>query len=413
MARLIDVDEALRLIRGHVTPGPVVEMPLGEALWRTLAVAVACDAEFPPFDRSVMDGYAVRAEDVAGAPVTLRVVGQVPAGSSATARLGPGQAMQINTGAPIPAGADAVVRVEATVADDDTRSVLVKAAVGAGTFITRRGAYAPAGRTALEAGTLLSPAAVGVAATCGAARVQVYRQATVGVLSTGDELVEIAQTPSGAEIRNSNQPMLAALIRTAHAHALTLRPARDDRAGLRTSIAEGLASADMLCITGGVSMGAFDFVPEILRDAGAVFHVRKMAIKPGRPMIFAVMPDGAPVFALPGNPASAFVCFELFVRAALAGLEGRAWRPAYVRATLSGSLQPTRDRRSFIPVRAHIADDGGVVAETVSWGGSGDPFGIARANALVMRPPGSGGVEPGDAVSVMLLDRLGGAWDRV
>jgi molybdopterin molybdotransferase len=386
-----------------VKPLDTAIVPLREALFRTLAEAVRCDVDYPPFDRAVMDGYAVRAEDVRGAPVSLRVTGQVAAGAAAPDGLRAGEAIQINTGAMIPPCADAVVRIEDTEADPAKGMVLIRTAVPVGQFITRRGAYVRAGRIVLEGGTRLTPVAMGAAASAGAASVRVFRRPTVAILSTGDELIDIAETPRGAMIRNSNEYVLEALVRSAHAEAVRLEVARDAVEVLRERIAVGLRH-DVLCITGGVSMGTFDFVPKVLLEFGASFHVHKMAIKPGRPTIFATTPRGKLIFALPGNPASALVGFELLVRPALAALEGRAARPPLCRATLGGSLPPNGPRRAYVPSRVRVNKVGGLEVEPLSWQGSGDAFGMARADALIMRPPQSGPVNAGDEVSVLLLD---------
>ena len=402
---MIDVDEAYKVLFANVTPGRTEQVRLEAALYRTLAAAVRCDVDFPPFDKSAMDGYAVRAADVAVAPAKLKVVGQIAAGATSEKALAAGEAMQINTGAPLPPGADTVARVEITELTGTGEAVLIRESVPPGKFVTPRATYTSAGQTVLEAGTRLTALAIGAAATAGAARVTVYRRPKVAILVTGDELVEIDRRPVGAQIRDSNRHLLAALITSAHAEPVALATARDDRESLREQILSGLGS-DVLCITGGVSMGAFDFVPEALEACGARFHIRKMAIKPGRPTIFATTPAGTLIFGLPGNPASAFVGFELLVRPALAALEGRPGAvPPCVRATLRGSVQSTTDRRAFVPARAFVGDHGEWVVETLSWHGSGDSFGMAAANALIVQPPKTDAVTSGADVSILLLDR--------
>ncbi len=403
---LIDVPEAQAILFRHVRPGATVRMPLREALFRTLVEPVSCDVDYPPFDRSVMDGYAVRAADVASAPVQLKLVGRIAAGAMPQKKLSSGQTMQINTGAPLPAGADAVVRLEDTQLSSDATHLMFQQSVPPGHFITRRGTYVSAGQTVLAAGTRLTPLEIAVAATAGAASVTVYRQPRVAVLATGDELIDIDQTPRGAEIRNSNQYLLEALIRGTHAEPLVLGVARDHPETTRTKIAEGL-EADVLCITGGVSVGEFDFVPKALAALGACVHIHKMMIKPGRPTLFATMPSGTLVFALPGNPVSAFVGFELFVRPSLAALEGRCGIvPRPVGAKLRGALSASADRRSYWPARVQADPDGDLHAEALAWHGSGDPFGLATANAMIMRPPNSPAATTGERVSVLLLDRV-------
>lgn len=406
---MIDIDEAYRIVFASIEPIDTVEVPLDDSLHRTLARSIQCDLDHPPFDRSVMDGYAVRAVDVAGAPVTLRVAGQIAAGACVDDSVAPGEAMQINTGAPIPRGADAVVRVEQTEpvgSGDFPRQVLIRSPVESGTFITRRATYGSAGQTVLQAGTLMTPAAIGAAAAAGASRVTVYRRPTVALLATGGELVEIDRVPRGSQIRNSNLHQLQALVLSAHAEPAPLDIVPDDRERLRESIGAALRY-DVLCITGGVSMGAFDFVPEVLEQCGARFHIQKMAIKPGRPIHFATTDDGTLIFALPGNPVSAFVGFELLVRPALAALQGRTGRvPKPVQAQLRGTVSATRDRRAYLPARVEISDDGLCVVEPLSWRGSGDAFGLAGANAMIVRPPNVPSAGNGETVSILLLDRV-------
>ncbi len=403
---MIDIYEAQETLLRAIKSGESVKVPLGEALGRTLAVPVQTDVDYPPFDRSVMDGYAVRAGDVSNAPVMLRVAGQIAAGRKPTESLGPGEAIQINTGAPIPSGADAVVRVEETELSGSGEQVLVRTPVPQGQFITPRATYVSGGSRVLSVGTRLTSLALGAAASAGASHVTVYRRPKVAILSTGNELVEIDHRPTGAEIRNSNQHLLEALVTAAGAEPVVLGIARDDRDVLREKITAGLRS-DVLCITGGVSMGAFDFVPDVLEALDASFHVHKIAIKPGRPTIFATVPDGTPVFARPGNPAGAFVAFVLLVRPALAIMEGRSGAmPRLVRAVLGTSVGPTAGRRTYIPARACVNDAGEWEVKTLSWHGSGDAFGMATANALIMRSPRSEAAPSGEDVMILPLEQF-------
>ncbi len=403
---MIDIQEAYERLLANIGPIETVRVPLDESLHRTLARSVQCDVDYPPFDRSVMDGYAVRAADVADAPVTLLVVGQIAAGAGVDHTLSPGEAMQINTGAPIPPGADAVVRVEQTGPIGSDGRVLIRRSVESGTFITLRATYVSAGQTVLQAGMLMTPAAIGTAASAGASRVTVHRQPTVALLATGGELVDIDKTLQGSQIRNSNQHQLQALVSAAHAKPVILGIALDERDVLREKILLALRY-DVLCITGGVSMGAFDFVPEVLEECGARFHIKKMAIKPGRPIHFATLADGTLIFALPGNPVSAFVGFELLVRPALAALQGRVDAiSALVQARLKGAVTATRDRRTYLPARVEITDDGLWEVEPLSWRGSGDAFGLAGANAMIVRPPNVDGADGGETVSIIVLDRV-------
>jgi len=347
---MIDITKADQIVEQETRALPSGEVPLRAALHRTLAEPVHCDRDYPPFDRALMDGYAVRSVDLANVPVELRVVGHLAANSEATVSVGAGEAMQINTGAPLPPGADAVVPVEDTRRLPDSDEVTIQASTSVGRFIAPRGSYRECGQEALARGTLMTPLEIGVAATCGASKITVYRQPRVGVIVTGDELVPIDQVPTGAAIRDSNRWLLESLILDAHALPVLWGIAADDRDDLRGKIAKGLQSCDVLCLSGGISMGAFDFVPEVLAECGVTFHIRKMAIKPGKPVIFATTAKGTLVFALPGNPISAFVGFTLLVKPALAALEGRPGQaPRAVRAHLRADIGVSEGGEATIP----------------------------------------------------------------
>ncbi len=399
--KLITIDEAIRIVHETVRPHDTDTVPLNDALQRRLAATVATDIDQPPFDRSLMDGYAVRAADVAHTPATLDLAGQIGAGATDIPRVGPGQAVQINTGAPIPPGADAIVRIEDTELIDDGRRVRVREGVDAGKFITPRGSYRTAGQIVLEAGTLMTPLELAVAASAGAAVVTVYRRPMVGILPTGTELIDHTCVPTGAQIRNSNELMLHSLVWTVHCESATLDPVGDDRDAIIEAVEEA-SYCDVLCITGGISKGAFDFVPGVLESMDAEFHIRKIAIKPGRPTIFATLPDGPHVFALPGNPISAYVGFQLLVAAALQRLQGG--EPPIlplVPALLHGEAPAPGKRCGFRPVRAYVDGTGQWHARSLDWQGSGDVFGMATANALLMRRPGSPPAGEGDRVMIL------------
>lgn len=403
---MIDIDEAHLILMQHVSPGSAQTVSLEKALNRTLASPISTDVDYPPFDRSLMDGFAVRARDTENAPVQLHLVGTVNAGALSSIELQAGQAIRINTGAPIPPGADAIVRVEETQTLKNGQHVRIEKPAGNGQFITPRGQYARAGQTVLAAGTHLGPLEIAVAVSASASEVAVYRQSQVAILTTGNELVDVGEPLTGAMIRNSNRYLLDALVRDAHATPIHLGTAGDDRAELAAKIDAGL-QYDVLCVTGGVSMGTLDLVPDVLIECGAEFHVHKMGIKPGRPVIFATAPSGTLIFALPGNPISAFVCFELLVRPALAAREGRPGAlPRRIKALLDGQLAPTRDRRSYSPARLATDEHGGLLAKPLSWSGSGDPFGMATADALIERPPNSPEARTGQSIHVLALTRL-------
>ncbi|MEK6676502.1 MAG: gephyrin-like molybdotransferase Glp [Planctomycetota bacterium] len=404
-AMMVDVVEAQGIVLRNVSVGTTEEVALKDGLFRTIARDICCDRDHPPFDRALMDGYAVRAANVVSSPVVLRVVGQVAAGYLPTRSVEVGEAIQINTGAPIPSGADVVIRVEETELVENGTKVRIGSSGSVGQFITKKGAYAKHGQVVLRAGQRLTPLEIAIAASVGADRVSVYKRPRIAVISTGDELVEVNQTPLGAQIRNSNGALLEALAVSVDAEAVSLGSVKDDPRAIR-AILQRAMECELVCLTGGVSAGEFDFVPRVLEEIGATVRIRKMAIKPGRPVVFATGPKGQLIFGLPGNPISAFVGFELLIRPALAAMQGRSGEVRRgFRAKLVGAIKATTGRRSYWPGRAFVGDDGGWRVEALSWMGSGDPFGMSGANALIEREPNSVEAKDGNGVSVILLNR--------
>ena len=372
------------------------------AVSRTLAEPVVCDVDHPPFDRSMMDGYAVRSVDLGSVPATLDVVGCVAAGNEANLPVGPGQAVQICTGAPVPPGCDAVVRVEDT--DRRAERVTIKVGIAPGRYIATRASSARAGQTALEPGRRLSPAQIAIIAACGHSSVLVHQQPSVALLVTGNELVEPDCKPVGAQIRDSNRYVLDALVRQAHCRPVDLGVARDDPKMLTERLGHGLATG-FLCTTGGVSMGEFDFVPRCLQDCGATIRFHKVAIKPGKPVLFATTADGGCVFGLPGTPMSVLTTFWLLVRPALALRQGCSDAlPRAVTVRLAKPIGATGDRRTFRPARVEPDQDGHLTAEPLVVQGSGDPFGIARANALIETAPHTAAQPQGQDARAVLLE---------
>lgn len=408
--RLLTIAAAQRLVSERVSPGPVESVRLADALGRVTAAPVVCDTDYPPFAKAMMDGYAVRAADVGAGvgPWRLRVVGQIAAGHETDVCVGRGEAMQINTGAPMPAGADAVVRVEDTEATPGGGEVLIGVGVAAGRHVDSRAKYVSAGTRVIEAGVRMDAARVAVAAASGAGTVSVYARPVVSILVTGDELVDVTERARGGRIRNSNGPMLAAMVRESGGEVCDLGVAGDDRVLLERGIRAGLERR-FLCVCGGVSMGAFDFVPEVLASCGVRVLVRKIAVRPGKPTRIGASASGALVFALPGNPLSAFVMFTLLVRPALAAWSGLGWRPpAVVAARLRGDFEATSDREAYLPGRMTVDGDGMTTVERLLWHGSSDLFGFSRANGLIVRGAGAPPSSSGDTVSVIPLGRFAG-----
>src|SRR5271169_5444007 len=318
-ARRIVEEHAARMRLGVVESTGVETVELLAARGRVLAETVVADRDFPPFARATRDGYAVRAADVERVPARLEVIGEVKAGDSvANYAVGPGQAVSIMTGAPLPVGADAVVMVEYTASSG--RSIDTQRTVKAGENFVPRGAEARAGQVLVEQGLRLDHSLIAIAAAVGKCRIQVFRKPRVAVLSTGDELVEIGATPGPAQIRNSNSYSLAAQIEEAGGEAERLPIAPDEPGRLRALIEEGLL-CDLLLLSGGVSMGKFDLVERVLGELGAEFYFTGAKIQPGKPIVFGRCAQRY-FFGLPGNPVSTMVTFRLFVQPMISALAG-------------------------------------------------------------------------------------------
>lgn len=400
---MIDSVAATRLVLQYAQPGATEVVPLSQALGRTLADAVTCDMDYPPFDRAMMDGFAVRAQDVATPGTQLRILGSVAAGSRAPTPLGSGEAYQINTGAPMPDGADAVVPIEVVDVAPHGETVTLQIATTPGKHVAPQASCVRAGSVVLEAGLRLEPAEIATAGAAGAPRVEVYARPTVGVLATGDELVPIDCQPGEAQIRNSNTCMLQALVRRAGGEPVDLGIAGDSGDALREAIRQGLQH-DVLCITGGVSMGQYDLVPDALDHLGCTVRFKKVAIKPGKPTMFATSETGCCVFGLPGNPIGAMVAFLLFVEPVLRVRQGgKPGSRRLTNAVLESAMPPVGDRESYWPAALSTDKNGHLCAKPLSWRGSGDPFGVAGANGLVVRPPQERALASGDAVKVIVL----------
>lgn len=396
---MISVAQALELVLSHANPLPSESVPVTAALGRTLAQDVASDIDSPPWDKSLVDGYAVCAADVATANAELTLLEEVTAGRTPTKTVAPGYATRIMTGAPLPQGADAVVMIERTESVGDTH-VRIQTTATPGQNILRRAASMQCGQVVLHAGQRIRPIEVGVLAEVGRSTVEVIRAPRVAIVSTGDELVDAAQQPTGGQIRNSNGPMLAALVAAAGAQPIALGIARDRADELRAVMARGLAEADVLILSGGVSAGVLDLVPGTLASLGVreVFH--KVNLKPGKPIWFGVHASSQRlVFGLPGNPVSTLVCFGLFVKPALAKLAGRTDTVIARRAALAQDFQQRDSRPTYFPaVRSPQAS--GEVVTPLAWRGSADLRTLADANCLAYFPGGERTFAAGEAVEV-------------
>lgn len=386
---MLSVDEARRIILAEAPAPRTVESPLDAALGAVLAEDVASDLDMPPFDKAMMDGYAARAADAG----PLRVVEEIPAGKVPTSSVGPGTCAKIMTGAPMPAGADAVQQVEKTRREGD-RVTFVEP-VRPGQNVAPRGQDVRAGELVLRAGRRLGAAQLGALAAVGRTRVKVRARPRLAVLATGDELVAADRRPGPGQIRNSNTPMVAAQVRALGLECDDLGLVGDDREAIRARIREGL-SRDVLLLSGGVSAGDWDLVIPALEAEGVTIKTHQVAIKPGRPFCFAPR-----VFGLPGNPVSAFVIFEVFVRPYLGAWMGASLDRPRVLARLETPTGKKIDRVHYLPATVRY-EGGEYVASTVPWHGSADLFAAARADAFVVVPIQTS-YEKGARVECMLL----------
>jgi molybdenum cofactor synthesis domain-containing protein len=404
---MIPVEEAIRIVLEKAAPLPSERVPLEDALGRVLAEEVSADTDLPPFDRAQMDGYAVRSEDLLETPARLRVVGESAAGNGWRGTVAPGEAVRIMTGAPVPAGADSVQQVELTRETEDGRFVTVERATEAGQFYVARASEIASGERVLTSGEEITAARAAVLAAFGRARVQVRRRPRAAVLATGTELVQVEETPGEDQIRDSNTYSLAAYARLAGAEVERLPFAGDDPLLLRREIEEAAARADVLVLSGGVSMGRYDFTKDALRALGAEVFFERVALRPGKPTVFARLRRGAHdtlVFGLPGNPVSVSVTFNLFARTALRAMQGlNAPAPAEETALLARAAKGTNERTSYLPARLTTDGEGRQLAEVLKWGGSSDFVAFARADALVIIPAGLKMVDAGQAVRVVRL----------
>jgi len=391
--------EALETVLARAPRLAPAEVLLLDGLGAVLAETVLSDLDLPPFNKSAMDGFAVRSADLAALPADLDVVEDLPAGVAPTRPLVRGMCARIMTGAPVPAGADTVVRVEYTEMLLDRR-VRVLRAEPPGANICARGEDVRRGAAVLEPGHVLGPAEAGLLASVGRERVAVYRRPRVAVLATGDELVPASAVPGPGRIRDANSWGLLAACRRAGVPAEPLGIARDTEADLAARVAAGLAR-DVLVVSGGVSMGEWDLVPKVLEAAGVTTHFAAVRMKPGKPTVFATRGQTL-VFGLPGNPVSTLVAFRLLVWPALRKMMGHP-RPAPppVEAVLAGPVVVGGDRTTFLPAR--LAWDGRRwVAEAVPTHGSADLVAFASADALVVLEPGR--YDAGAPVPALPLD---------
>ncbi len=396
---MVPIEEAHRLIMARAVPLGVEEIDALASEGRVLAETVVSPDDIPDVPKAAMDGYALRAADGVG---QRRVVAEVTAGVEPGLVIGPGEAARIMTGAPMPAGADAMIPVELT--REHAGVLTVERALRSGDYVHTVGQDVARGAIVLQAGSMLGAADVGLLATLGRTRVRVYRRPVVAVLATGDEIVEPGASRAPGAVRDSNRYALMAAAREAGCTTISLGIARDDYNAQRDAILAGLARADVLITSGGVSMGTRDLIKPILAELGTV-HFGRIAFKPGKPTTFATVGDKL-VFGVPGYPVSSLVSFEVFVRPALRALQGdeRPHRPR-VQVTLAGALRPSPDRPEY--QRAEVRwEDGRLMARVTGGQGSSRLLSMRGANALLLVPPGEEPYPAGAELDALLTGPL-------
>jgi len=398
---MISISEAIQIVLAQTAQLPAEEIAIDLSHRRILAEDIVADTDLPPFDRAQMDGYAVRATDVAHVPAHLQIVGESAAGAGWHHEMKAGEAVRIMTGAPVPAGADAVQQVELTRENDSQVEILEP--VEAGRSIVNRASEIKSGETVLRAGEEINAAMIATLASFGYAKVKAGARPKVAVMATGSELVDVDQKPGQDQIRDSNNYTIAAYAELTNAVVERLPLAGDDTEELKRQISRAAEHTDVLITSGGVSMGVYDFTKAVLKELGAEIFFERVALRPGKPTVFARL-GSTLVFGLPGNPVSVSVTFNLFVRTALRAMQGaRETTLPVEHAVLARNLKGSIDRESYLPATLGTDEKGMLLAEPLKWGGSSDFVSFARATALINVPAGLRSIAAGSTVRVVLL----------
>jgi molybdopterin molybdotransferase len=380
---------------------PVEAVPLLDSMHRILREDVFCDADSPRFDKAIRDGFAVRFEDLAEVPTVLKVIGESRAGSGSDVTIERGQCCEIMTGAPLPAGANAVVMVENT-ERSSPESVRVLRKVRENEGLLRRGAEARRGDKILQTGRRIALPDIGLLASTGKSTVRVSRKPRVAIIATGDELVEVSEEPQSGQIRNSNTYTIWAQVNEAGGEPVVLGIGRDNLDDLRSRIGHGLEH-DLLLVSGGVSMGKYDLVENVFAEFGVEVLFDQIAMKPGKPTVFGHR-GNTYVFGLPGNPISTMVAFHMFVRPLILSLlKADDTSPRVLEAKLEAPAKCDPQRAALVPALVRF-EDGRYWIRTAPWKGSSDLVGLARANALIMIPQREGTLEPGEKAQFLFME---------
>ena len=398
---MIPIAEAIEIVLSHTPRLGVESVQLKNCVGRILAEDIIADTDLPPFDRAQMDGYAVRAADVANTPARLRIAGESAAGAGWHHEMSSGAAVRIMTGAPVPKGADAVQQVELT--REVNGEVEILESVSSGRSIVRQASEIKAGERVLRPGEQISAAMIATLASFGYAEVKVSRRPRVAVMATGSELVDVNQKPARDQIRDSNNYTIEAYASQSNAIVERLPLAGDDTEELKRAMREAAETCDVLITSGGVSMGVYDFTKAALKELGAEIFFERVALRPGKPTVFARL-GNALVFGLPGNPVSVAVTFNLFARTALRAMQGATQTTlTEEHAVLARDFKGSIDRESYLPAVLRTHEKGVLLAEPLKWGGSSDFVSFAKATALINVPAGAGRINQGETVRIVRL----------
>ena len=398
---MIPINQAIQFILQRTRALGDEHVTLSQALNRILAEDIVADTDLPPFDRAQMDGYAVRAADVAAAPARLQIVGESAAGAGWHHEMKAGEAVRIMTGAPVPQGADAVQQVELTKETDSKVEILEP--VAPGRSIVPRASEINSGQTVLRAGERINAGMIATLASFGYSQIKVGKRPRVAVMATGSELVDVDQKPARDQIRDSNNYTIEAYATQANAIVERLPLVGDETNTLKEKIREAAERSDVLITSGGVSMGVYDFTKAALKELGAEIFFERVSLRPGKPTVFARLGETL-IFGLPGNPVSVAVTFNLFARAALWAMQSAAntmldEKHAVLVRDLKGSL----DRESYLPAILRTDEKGTLLVEPLKWGGSSDFVSFARAQALINVPAGTKQLPAGSVVRIVNL----------
>jgi molybdopterin molybdotransferase len=400
---MFPINEAIRIILEKINRLETETVPIDCCLGRVLSENIFADSDLPPFNRAQMDGYAVRSIDTTQVPAKLRIVGESSAGKGWHNKLEEGQAVRIMTGAPVPEGADAVEQVERTRELDNCTTVELERQVPVGQFIVKQASEIKFGTEVLKDGETINAAMIAVLTAFGYAQVKVYKRPRVSAIATGSELKDVNEKPESDQIRDSNSYSIATYASIAGAEVKRHPLVGDDLDLLREIISNAAESSDILVLSGGVSMGIYDFTKKALHELGATIFFERVSLRPGKPTVFGQLGNTL-VFGLPGNPVSVAVTFNLFVRTALRAMQGDK-EPVLKEQTaiLGKEAKGSIERTSYLPARLYTNDKGQLMAEPLKWGGSSDFIAFSRAQALIIIPQGIKTLEQNTLIKFIVL----------